>query len=49
MSLTDEDKIDLYFDVEIAHNITGEQYRETLETIAKEIKDEKHPTTNTKI
>ena len=53
MSLTDEDKIDLYFDVEIAHNITGEQYREMLEDavqeVSKEIKDEKHPTTNTKI
>ena len=53
MSLTDEDKINLYFDVEIAHNITGEQYREMLEDavqeVSKEIKDEEHPTTNTKI
>ena len=52
-SLTDEDKINLYFDVEIAHNITGEQYREMLEDVvqevSKEIKDEEHPTTNTKI
>ena len=30
MSLTDEDKINLYFDVEIAHSFTGAEYRQMI-------------------